>query len=188
MSDVVVEFRVKNGRLKRAIQAVAPGESYAAFCRKRALPYPRVIEYLGMKRSPVTKDGEWSDAALDLATAVHLEPEEIWPEAMRVALSRNTGEFTVGLDEARCLTTGRHPPSQIEHRALKLLTAVLPPREALAVEAFASGEKLENIAHELSDHGLSIARTRQILHQGLRRMRAQAGRLRLKFDDIVEAP
>ena len=120
MSDIAIEFRVKNGRLKRAI--LAKWESYAQFCRANHLRYGALNDLLGM-RKPAYKLGGWTSNAMDIATALHREPEELWPEEMRrAALHKNSGEFDLTLSEAASLAA-----PQMERLAFGELTKGLRP-------------------------------------------------------------
>lgn len=186
MSDLAIEFRVKNGRLKRAILATGVS-SYAEFCRKYGFAQNVVSALLGMRKSAWSEQkGDWKDIAYDISAAVHREPEELWPVEMRsVALKNNSGEFGLTMDEAATLAA----PVMQSH-AIKALVHCLTPREMKAVAAIAKGQTLDEAAKGMGENGkdLSRERVRQIYLKGVRRMRAEATRRGIKLSDVTQEP
>lgn len=184
MSDLAIEFRVKNGRLKRAILATGVS-SYAEFCRKYGFAQKVVSALLGMRQSAWSNQkGDWKDIAYDISAAVHREPEELWPVEMRtVALKINAGEFGMTLEEATTLGA-----SAMRSHAIKALAHCLTPREMKAVTAIAKGQTLDEAAKGLGENGENITRerARQIYLKGVRRMREEARKRGLKISDVIQ--
>jgi hypothetical protein len=184
VSDLAIEFRVKNGRLKRAILATGVS-SYAEFCRKYGFAQQVVSALLGMRKSAWSEQkGDWKDIAYDISAAVHREPEELWPAELRtVALKNNAGEFGMTLDEATTLGA----PAMRSH-AIKALAHCLTPREMKAVTAIAKGQTLDEAAKGLGENGTNISRerARQIYLKGVRRMREEARKRGLKISDVIQ--
>ena len=183
MSDLAIEFRVKNGRLKRAILATG-AKSYAEFCRRNHFRQTDISALLSMRKAAFSKQaGDWSPLAYSVSSAVHMEPEDLWPAEMRSAtLSSNSGEFALTLDEAARLTAPR-----INQRALQTLTKFLPLNEMKAVTAMARGETLDETGKGLGQFGGDVTRerARQLALKGIRRMRQVAARNNIEFTDIV---
>lgn len=182
MSDIAIEFRVKNARLKRAILG-AGWLSYAQFAKANQIQYTSLIALLGM-RDRATNSAGWRDIAMNIATALHVEPEELWPNEMaRVALSTNNGEFAVTLEEAAALTTGR-----VNREALDMLLTTLNPREARILTHLARGETLDEAAKGEGANGgdISRERVRQMSFKAMRKIQERARHHGIKFRDIVE--
>ena len=172
MSDLVVEFRIKNGRLKRAILATG-ARSYREFCTRNGLSYSAINRLLGMRRPAWSKAaGDWSQLAYNVSAAVHLEPEDLWPSEMRDAtLSKSSGEFALSLDEAAKMTT-----PTIDRKALDTLAKALRPNELKVLTAWAKGETLSEAGKGVGQEGGDVTpeRARQIAYKGIRRMKCVA--------------
>ena len=181
MSDLAIEFRVKNGRLKRAILKDWP--SYAEFARANGISYGKLNDLLGMRQKAFGVD-DWRPAAVDIATALRVEPEELWPGEMRAAeLRRNNGEFAMSLDEAAQIVNTR----QIERRALAALARNLTKRELSMVMSIARDETLEEAGVKAGIHGEDISpeRVRQMRIKAINKMRRVAAIEGIAFNDIM---
>lgn len=181
MSDIAIEFRVKNGRLKRAILAKWP--SYIEFCRAHGIGYSKLNGLLCMRQRACNLDG-WREVAIDIATALHLEPEDLWPAEMKTAqLRQNNGEFAVTLEDAARLTTAR-----VNTEALAQLTKGLTPREIRAITSLARGETFDDAAKGAGHDGgdLTRERVRQIGLRAIRKMQATAYQNKITFRDVIE--
>lgn len=181
MSDIAIEFRVKNGRLKRAILNEWP--SYAVFAKTNAIPYSVLIGLLGMKRKAHGVD-DWYPVSMNIATALHLEPEDLWPNEMaRAVLSRNNGEFSLTLEEAARISG----PDQIDRKALTHLMHGLRPNEIKAITSFAKGETFDQTGLGLGEGGRDVSRerARQITMKALRKMRSAARNKNIEFADVM---
>lgn len=182
MSDIVIEFRVKNGRLKRAILAKWP--SYRAFATANYLPYQSIIDLLGMRKSAYGRD-DWRAASVDIATALRMEPEELWPDELRRAtLRKNGGEFLLTLDEAAALPAAR---THIDRRALAELTSSLTRREMEAITAAVRGQPLHTTGKGLGADGgdVGVERVRQIRDRALRKIRFKAYVNKITLADVA---
>lgn len=181
VSDIAIEFRVKNGRLKRAILAEWP--SYIAFCSAHGISYSKLNKLLCMRAVACNLDG-WREVAIDIATALHLEPEDLWPAEMKTAqLRQNNGEFAVTLEEAARLTTAR-----VNTEALAQLTKGLTPREIRAITSLARGETFDEAAKGAGHDGgdVSRERIRQIGLKAMRKMQSAARLNDIGFHDVIE--
>ena len=181
MSDITIEFRVKNGRLKRAIFA-AGWPSYIAFCRANHISYPSLNALLCM-REPALGRNDWRPVAMDIATALHKEPEELWPSEMaRAELRINKGEFAVSLEDAASLSV-----ANINRRALAQLTKNLRPNELKAITALARGETLDDAGKGAGVDGGDVTRerARQLTLKAVRKMRRTAYLDDITFADVI---
>jgi hypothetical protein len=185
MSDIAIEFRVKNARLKRAILATG-ANTYAEFCRKNHLNPNHLSALLSMRaRAFNTYTGDWTPTAYAVSSAVHMEPEELWPAEMRaVALSQASGEFTLTLDEAAKISA----PGHVDRLALQELMKSLRPAEVKAIAAFARGETLGHVGEGVGQHGGDVTRerARQITKRALLKMKRAAARKGIRFTDVID--
>lgn len=173
MGDFRVEIKVKNGRLYRAIRG-AGFSTVAAFCNAFGLRQGAVGALLGMKISPLRKDrSDWTKTAYDLSSALHLEPEELWPAHMRHLTANGDVVCEMNLADLAALPQS----GSFDTTDLPKLLAALPDRPRRMIEArYLQGDTLTDVAR---DNGVTVERIRQIEHKALRRMREKAKRLHL---------
>ena len=99
MKDFNVKFTVRNNRMVAAI--FDQYESVAEFCRVCDLPYSPVNSIITMKAAPTNQSG-WTKTALDCATALGLQPVDLWPQHMQeVRLKRSGGTMELSADEVK---------------------------------------------------------------------------------------
>jgi hypothetical protein len=86
-ADFVVTIKIKNARLYHAIRK-AGFDSTSAFCRKNCLHYQVVSGFLTMRVSPLKNNGDWCAQAYYVSSALHCEPEDLWPLHIATAAAR----------------------------------------------------------------------------------------------------
>ena len=172
--EITIEYRVKNGRLKRAILAKYP--TYRAFCNATGVDYGPLNSLLGMRESPLLKSGEWRAIATDIADALSLMPEDLWPAEMAIALSRTGGEVHLSLDAAKQIAAD----NRINQTLLDDLQSYLPERERALIEHTLNGG---NVAQWADSVGLSRGRAGQIYDRAIRRMKRVVEVKRLDVTD-----
>jgi len=177
-ADYVVQFKIKNGPLLRAMRARGY-KSAAEFSRACGhINGSRVGDYLRLKRIPMTKKGYWHDTVLRMAEVLHMPPESLFPpEHIEVALKRSSGEFNVSAEEMEALVqTVNDPETDLLKRELyaKLYKVLdcLPPREWRVIAqrfGLVDGRvhTLDEIAKGL---GVQRERIRQIENKAMRRI------------------
>lgn len=104
MSDIHVTVKFRNAALIRAIKK-SGARSVAQFCEKYNLAQTIVGQLILLKKSPLLKDGEWTKTAWDLSSALHCEPDDIFPTAAtrRILVKR---EYSFEADSENLLTQG----------------------------------------------------------------------------------
>ena len=186
MTDYMIEIRVKNGPMRRAMRAA--GIKTASELARRSGVYPtRVGEYLNLKFAPMGKDGAWRDDIQDIADVLGVEPDGLFPEKhLSKALACNKVELEASADAlANYIGTQRTPeqelllkgiPAQI-NRALETLRpreqAILAHRYGLnGVEAktFEEVSLLLSVSHQRARQ-LEAKALRKLKHPGHRRLR-----------------
>lgn len=180
MSDIAIEFRVKNKRLKDAIFK-AGWRSYAHFATTNQIAYTQLNDLLGMRKKACNKTG-WRKTSIAIATALHCEPEDLWPNEMaHAALITNNGEFSISLENAMSLI----PSARINRLALGHLLEGISLRDAKVLTAVARGETYDEVGEHIQ---VTRERARQIHLNALKRLQDRARFRGIKYTDIVEEP
>jgi RNA polymerase sigma factor (sigma-70 family) len=169
--DFSIKVTVRNGRLLSAIRENY--DSVAAFARASGKSAQRLNSLVTMREKPFKTKG-WTELALDVATFLNKDPEELWPEYMReVQLQRCTAELNADLNEVQAIQSSASLEKQIAQLdAVKLLADALNPRELQAIKyRFVDQLTLDEAGEKL---GVSRERMRQIECKALRKMRMRA--------------
>ena len=134
MSDVRLQIKIKSSRIMRAME-VAGIYSVAELCRIMGMPNSQgpVGKLVNMKCSPLSKTGTWRTIALALATALHKEPDDLWPEYLRrVELKSNEVRVDMTMDEFQKLAS--NPNHLLRDMTVQEALAQLPARERQVLE------------------------------------------------------
>lgn len=193
--DYVLQVRIKNGPLLRAIRSRGY-RTVTAFSAACGVHVTTLSEYLGLRRAPIRKTGEWNESALRMARSLRLPPDSLFPEQhLEQALVRNSGELEVSGDELRAMLA---PPEQQDpeqamiaddvRRAMGKLLLTLSPREERVVRLRfgidGGGDKtLQDVADE---YGLSRNRVRQIEFHALLKLKKRWRELAKAGCEIAE--
>jgi RNA polymerase sigma factor (sigma-70 family) len=178
-SDYVVQFKIKNGPLLRAIR-MRGYRTMKKFSEDAGFAISLLYRYLSLTRAPINKKGEWFDSVLKMSALLRLPPESLFPEQhLDRALAKNNGEFEITFDEVRALVT-QEPvdPEQaladkeLQQKLFSLMIERVSPREHRVLAerfGFDGAEKtLEEIGNEF---GVGRERIRQMEMHALRRLR-----------------
>lgn len=177
--DYEINIKVKNGPLMRAIYD-AGYKNVNQFCVGTGLSSTEVGKYVGLKKSPILKDGTWSVSALRLADALRALPEDLFPEQhLREPLVTNESKVEMSAWELQELgllateTTMEELENKIASRqACDYLMPRLEERtERIMQLRVVEGATFDHIAGEM---GVTRARVRQIYAKGLRTLRRSA--------------
>jgi RNA polymerase sigma factor (sigma-70 family) len=174
--DYVVQIKVKNGPLLRAIRA-AGYSTVAAFARTAGVDQMLVGKFLNFRATPVDKvTGRWKSTFLKVATALRMLPEDLVPpQHLTEALKKNTSEAELSAEEIFAIMQPRETdPEKILDREEKVRLferaySELPSRqqEILARRYALFGgdvESQKSVARDLgvSDTFISDSETRAI--------------------------
>ena len=185
MSDFRIDIKVRNNRLITLIEQQYG--NVAQFCKAHNFNQGKVGDYCNLKESPLTKkrvgDGSynWKLTASDVAEALGVLPDEIWPEHMQqIQLNTNKSHVTVTADQVGYLIgSGRSDNPLLgtlkeeKEEVLYELLGTLRDRELLVMSrrfGLVDGEAkgLKEVGQEM---GLSQERVRQIESKAMRKLR-----------------
>lgn len=137
MSDYRLQFKVRNARLLRAIEARGhrPGQKFADLV---GISYQaQLLPYLNLTRSPFDEEGNLRPCAEKLCVFFHCFPEDLWSPEQCEPLEWNSAEveLTAASVHQLCAPDSRVDPSlgleyaQAAH-AVEAMLATLPERQA----------------------------------------------------------
>jgi len=167
--DLNIKIGVRNGRLLRAIRKAHP--SVAAFARASGQNVTAINALICLRSSPVTRKGEWREVSRNIAAALAMYPDELWPEHIRnLRAKKSTAEIEMNTEELPQLQSGSMTEAR---RLLAKWSDDLPERHGVALSMHFEGATLEEIGSHLS---VGRERARQIVRRAYRTM--QQGALR----------
>ncbi len=167
-SDFTVKIIVKNGRLLRAIRERFG--TVGAMRRVVTCSTSSIYGLLSMRISPVNESGEWSRAAFDISSALHMEPEDIWPAHIAsLKIKRNEAEIDMSVEDVQdMLSADRYGPAM---KALARWAKDVQPRDMRALIMQSNGADLDDVRADLK---VSRERARQRIERAKRRIRERA--------------
>jgi hypothetical protein len=187
--DYLLRVSIRNNRILSRIEA-AGFKSLKAFCDKFKLNYTEVADVVRMTRKAKLNSGDWSWTVMNLAAALRCDPEDLFNEKQLAGFkvtstTRIINQPLLTYDEVEALPAPEASPeaSAEQKELVKLALASMSPRQADIVRKRygldGEGEAtFAEVAEEMpsgyaygSGH-LSVERTRQIEHKGLRRARS----------------
>lgn len=189
MADYHVTMKVRNGRIFKAIEAQGYA-TVAMFCRATGISAGDVYGYLSFRKDPrfykspgrghnrTVKVVGWKKSALQLAQAVGAQPEDLWPEHLMDTRENTFSQYV----EAKALMGGTAPTALLEGpddcKLIDRMVEQLPEKERYVVKAlFFEGRSQRDLAEEA---GTTTAAISSLLNRGLRRLKQQAGSVKIK--------
>lgn len=185
MSDYEVTIRVRNGRLMRAIRD-AGYTSVQRFCREHGIKnYSWVIALIGMRARARRRNGEWKPIVMDLSSALHVEPEELFTErqaeGMRggnsrtIAVAEHQIEALMGSDIKQIAAPESMDAPIIQRELLAKWLPTLSPREERVLRCRFGFDGEEQTLDEIArDMDITKERVHQIEMKALRRLKGKA--------------
>lgn len=178
--DYRIVAKIRNNRILSLIEAAGFQSPYA-FCKARKLNYSAICELISMKASPRGRKGEWFKVTIDLATALRVQPDELF-NARQLQGGNATTIITRELDEAELSLESTSiedrllpsPDSAVTARVdVDRLMERLSPRERRVVELSygLNGQGEASLREVGAEMGVGAERVRQILARAFRRMK-----------------
>ena len=176
MADVRLIVRVKNARILRAMER-AGIDSVAELCRRLVSGSPSEVGALiNFRHKPIDRNGEWRELAMDVATALHREPEELWPEYLKQIEARtSTTQIDATVEQFAALAGSEQ--ALLQHDSVKRLLSAVPAREAEIVGlrfGLNGGEHTLAETGKIIERPVTQERVRGLEARALRRMRRRA--------------
>jgi len=181
-ADYIVQIKIKNGPLLRAIRSRGY-KSANAFALACGVSATQVGKFLMLKLAPLTKTGKWAPSVELMAHTLRLPPEFLFPEQhLTQALKRSTGEFELARDDVQFfLTQEVENPEQhlLRDEMVATLTSALqgvsPRIERVLRLRFGMGVDEEQTLDEVAKvFGVGRERIRQMEAKGLRQLKHPA--------------
>ena len=172
--EYAVKVTVRNNLILRRMKKLGI-KSQAELAKLAGVSVHTVNILIGMKKRPMDgKNGEWTDAAFSMSSALQTEPEELWTEKQRgMALGRNSREVSMSEDAVAQLASGNGTEQMVQkvltsERVAKTLQILTPRQQDIIHRRFFEGETLEEVAIQ---HGVQRERIRQIEAKALRKLK-----------------
>jgi lambda repressor-like predicted transcriptional regulator len=176
-ADINLKVTLRNARILRAMRA-AGITSLAELARRVPDASYGVIQAItAFRYRPVDQFGEWTSAAIGIATALHVDPSDLWPNHLReIETKSNVVAFDMTLDQFAAVASSHDRLAELDQVRNRMAT--LSPRERLVIEMRyglnGNGtHTLEEIGTEL---GIGRERVRQFEMLAFRKMKSPARR------------
>jgi lambda repressor-like predicted transcriptional regulator len=176
-ADINLKVTLRNARILRAMRA-AGITSLAELARRVPDASYGVIQAItAFRYRPVDQFGEWTSAAIGIATALHVDPSDLWPNHLReIETKSNVVAFDMTLDQFAAVASSHDRLAELDQVRNRMAT--LSPRERLVIEMRyglnGNGtHTLEEIGTEL---GIGKERVRQFEMLAFRKMKSPARR------------
>ena len=114
MKDYLVEFKVKNNRLKTLMRerGLSTVRELAAYC---GVHDQMIYKLMNLKEPGRCKNGKWRPAVLRMADRLHCLPEEIIPPQHEDhPLAKNKAELEISFEEIEGVLTSAGPKDPLE--------------------------------------------------------------------------
>lgn len=191
MSDYILQVRVKNGPMLRALRS-SKYKSVADLSRDCGVTQSAIGKYLNLKAAPLRDNGEYRRDILTIAAYLRCSPEDLFPpQHMIQRLANNSSEVEASIEDIAGYVSYNGDPEKIVQQrdvgmAMSRVLASLPDRNRRALEMRyglnGNGEHtLEEVAREIG--GVTRERARQMIAIGERKLKQGLDRMgRTKTD------
>ena len=164
MSDFSIKLTVRSSRIITLITSKFGTQSEMS--RQTGINKGEINRWVCIKDTPESLDG-WKKSAMNFATALGVNPSEIWPDHMKsVVLKKATAELTLDAHQVASLTADQGT-TDLKQLVLSSMTD-LSDRECGAIRQSAEGDTLDEIGNHM---GVSRERARQIVIRAQKKMK-----------------
>jgi len=168
--DYLIQLRVKNGPMMRALRA-SGYESMAALARAAEVGYGSVVGYMALKDAPASPRTVWKPSIMKISACLGKPPEDLFPpQHISTPMPSNKAEVECSLSDIEhlCVEGSGIDPEKL----LTMLEDYLPKREFEVVcRRFGLTGEEETYGRIGDDLGVTAVRVRQIQATALRRLR-----------------
>ena len=176
-ADINLKVTVRYARILRAMRAAGITSLAELARRVPDASYGVIQSITAFRYRPVDQFGEWTSAAIGIATALHVDPSDLWPNHLReIETKSNVVAFDMTLDQFAAVASSHDRLAELDQVRNRMAT--LSPRERLVIEMRyglnGNGtHTLEEIGIEL---GIGRERVRQFEMLAFRKMKSPARR------------
>lgn len=173
--DIRLQIRVKNARILRAMQAagIATVNDLCRVLYGDTRMASNVGALVNFKARPINKDGTWRPLCVAIATALHREPDELWPEYLRhIEASKTETHIDITAEAFGAISNGE--AAFIDRDMVRQMLKAIPLRAVKVLEMrFGLNGNGEHTYEEVGKaFGVTRERIRQIEIKALRRLKA----------------
>lgn len=185
MNDFRLDIKIKNNRLVSAIEKNY--SSVAAFCKQHDLCQSTTNDLCNLKIKPTSmrRTGQdqntlyWKKAALEVAVALGLLPEEIWPEHMQeMTLRSNVAHAYVSSEyisnmiskDYRCSPMTLIANTEQNEQIFAMLDTLTEVEKQIVIGSFGFDGTQKTFIQLGEELGLSSARVNQLKNKAIRKM------------------
>jgi len=161
--DFELRILVRNNRILKAMKA-AGIPTVAELARRTGLSLQTAYLASTFKITPITKAkpekaSQWKDWAFAISSALHVEPEDLWPKYIRYLRSAGGRIYEMDAEEIRTIEAPKK--TTVDRVALYGLLEKLPDRNREVLERLLKeGERPEEIGVGFGVNGQNISRSR----------------------------
>lgn len=182
MSDYILQIKVKNGPLLRAMRCA--GITSAAELARRAKVTPSIVgDYLNLKAPAINKNGDYYTSVLKICDVLRKMPTDIFPvQHLYLSLEKSSSEVEVSLDDIQNISSSEQADrSEFDPDLILRLHGFideLPPRHRSVIEGRLSNKTRAELASELN---VSVAAIQNIEDRATKKLKSKMDKL--KMDD-----
>jgi hypothetical protein len=191
MSDYILEAKVKNGLIVRAMRECGY-TTVASLARACHVKQGALGRLLNLKLSALDSEGQWRPQVIRLCECLNRMPAELFNQQQQeVALKTNKVErFIEAADIQYFMQRNRPVEELLEYEHLQkdvdeLLSGLLPREARIIKKRFGIDGEERTLRSLVQEEGVTVERVRQIEAKGLRKMRARGG-LRHYITEVEE--
>lgn len=181
--DYVVQIRIKNGPMLRAMRA-AGFETAKALSDASGVQQTTIGSFLSLKLAPVAESGNWRDPVIKLSETLKTLPEDLFPpQHLRNALKRNRADIDMSAADVAAVIEWHHDPATPEDELIaadkakvlsECLSSLAPRDERVLRQRFGLDCEAKGLAEVGEEMGIGKERVRQIEARALRLLRHQS--------------
>ena len=172
-ADINLKVTVRNARILQAMRAAGITSLAELARRVPDASYGVIQSITAFRYRPLDRHGQWRPAALGMATALHVEPSDLWPNYLREIETRsNVVAFDMTLDQFAAVASSHDRLVEVDR--VRNCMAKLSPRQRLVIEMRygLNGNGVHTLEEVGAELGVCRERVRQFESFALRKMRS----------------
>lgn len=189
MTDYIIQIKVKNGPMLRAMRRKNINTA-AELSRATGISQGDIGKYLNLKKSALTKTGDWTSQIVKISETLNTMPEDLFPRHhIETPLRKNTAE--VSLDMADMAVFLNKTPDQlvIEHDMLditdELLSGLSCRDQRIIKQRFGIKCTKKTLSEIGEQESITGNRVRQLQNRALEKMKKKAKHKQLGCPALV---